>query len=162
MFKPILSITQQKMYHFVLKRQPKSYNGWNKASKMSKDNYKRAIEDAFQKFNQISEPLTANLYGILYHFFKDDRQMDADNLSKPIWDCLEGFLYVDDSQVKLRIAGSFNLSQIDLDILNFNDLSKPILKELLEAFETHDHIVYIECGLLKYSMLKFNSEKNAS
>jgi Holliday junction resolvase RusA-like endonuclease len=149
------------MYSFVLKRKPKSYNGWNKASKMSKDNYKKAIEEAFEKFNRISEPLTDDLYGVLYHFFKEDRQMDADNLSKPIWDCLTGFLYLDDSQVKLRIAGSFKLSQIDVDILNLADLPKPILDELLEAFENHDHIVYIECGLFHHSMLKFNSEKNA-
>jgi hypothetical protein len=128
---------------------------------MSKDNYKRAIEDAFQKFNQISEPLTNDLYGVLYHFFKKNRQIDADNLSKPIWDCLTGFLYVDDSQVKLRIAGSFDLSEIEYDVLNFVDLPEPIVDELLEAFKNHDHIVYIECGLLKYSMFKFNFEKNA-
>jgi Holliday junction resolvase RusA-like endonuclease len=149
------------MYSFVLKRQPKFYNGWNKASKMSKDNYKKAIEEAFEKFNQISEPLTDELYGVLYHFFKEDKQVDADNLSKPIWDCLRGFLYVDDRQVKLRIAGSFKLSEIDLSILNLVDLSEPIRKELLEAFDNHDHIVYIECGLFNPSMIKFNSKKNA-
>ncbi len=77
-------------------------------------------------------------------------------------DCLTGFLYLDDRQVKLRIAGYFDLSKMNFDILNFDDLSAPILDELVEAFKYHDHIVYIECGLLNYSMLKFNSEKNAN
>jgi Holliday junction resolvase RusA-like endonuclease len=160
-FKPILLITQQKMYSFVLKRQPKSYNGWNKASKMSKDNYKTAIEEAFQKLNQISDPLTDELYGVLYHFFRKDLQIDADNLSKPIWDCLTGFLYLDDSQVKLRIAGSFDLSKNNFSVLDIEALPKSISDELVEAFKNYDHIVYIECDLLNRSMFKFNSEKNA-
>jgi Endodeoxyribonuclease RusA len=145
------------MYRFVLKKKPKSYNGWNKASKMSKDNYKAAIEEAFEKFNDLAEPLTEDLYGVLYHFFKENLKMDADNLSKPIWDCLTGFLYLDDSQVKLRIAGSFDLSKNNFSVLDIEALPKSISDELVEAFKNYDHIVYIECGVLNLSMFKFNS-----
>jgi hypothetical protein len=105
--------------------------------------------------------LTDELYGVLYHFFRANLKMDADNLSKPIWDCLTGFLYVDDSQVKLRIAGSFDLSKHNFNILDIETLPKPIVDELVDAFKNHDHFVYIECGRLNYSMFKFNFENNA-
>jgi Endodeoxyribonuclease RusA len=105
--------------------------------------------------------LTDELYGVLYHFFRANLKMDADNLSKPIWDCLTGFLYVDDSQVKLRIAGSFDLSKHNFNILDIETLPKPIVDELVDAFKNHDRFVYIECGRLNYSMFKFNFENNA-
>jgi hypothetical protein len=68
---------------------------------------------------------------------------------------------LDDSQVKLRIAGSFDLSKNNFSVLDIEALPKSISDELVEAFKNYDHIVYIECDLLNRSMFKFNSEKNA-
>jgi Holliday junction resolvase RusA-like endonuclease len=146
------------MHSFILKRQPKSFNGWHKASVSKKEGYKADIEKAFREFYPTHSKLEYELYGVLYYFFKKDFNSDADNLSKPFWDCLSGFLYHDDRQVKLRTVGSFDLSKNDFSILDFSGLEGRIITDLLEAFDSEEHIVYIECGILNYSMFKFSLE----
>lgn len=149
------------MNSFIIKRQPYTFNSWKGASTAKKNSYKSIIRNAFRLFNT-DIILTEELYGTVYHFFNKNVNIDADNLSKPLWDCLTGFLFNDDGQVKIRIAGSFDLSKNDFNVLNFSGLSGEIITELLEAFDTEDHIVYIECGLLNYSMFKFNIESNGN
>jgi len=144
------------MHSFILKRQPKSFNSWRHASAAKKASYKTAIENSFRQFHPTHTTLTEDLYGTLYYFFKRDLDSDADNLSKPLWDCLTGFLFGDDKQVKLRIAGCFDLSKNDFNILDFTGIPGTVVAELLDAFDTEEHIVYVECGTLKYSMFKFN------
>jgi hypothetical protein len=148
------------MHNFILKRQPKSYNGWLKASTAKKKSYQEAIRGAFQHFYPNHSTLERDLYGVLYYFFKKDSNSDADNLSKPFWDCLSGFLFHDDRQLKLRTVGSFDLTKNDFNILDFSGLEGKIITALLEAFDTEDHIVYIECGAIDYSMFKFNFNKS--
>ncbi len=94
-----------------------------------------------------------DLYGTIFYLFKKDFGSDADNLSKPLWDCLSGFLFVDDNQLRLRIAGCFDLSRNDFNILNLSGLSGSVVTELLDAIDEEEHIVYVECGRLEYSML---------
>ena len=149
------------MNSFIIKRQPYTFNSWKGASTAKKNSYKSIIRNAFRLFNT-DIILTEELYGTVYHFFNKNVNIDADNLSNPLWDCLTGFLFNDDGQVKIRIAGSFDLSKNDFNVLNFSGLSGEIITELLEAFDTEDHIVYIECGLLNYSMFKFNIESNGN
>lgn len=149
------------MNSFIIKRQPLTSNSWKNASETKKNNYKNLIQKSFRKFNK-DKKLKNELYGTVYHFYNKNLKIDADNLSKPLWDCLTGFLYDDDGQIKIRIAGSFDLSKNDFNILNFSGLSGEIITELLEAFETEDHIVYVECGLLDYSNFRFNIEANGN
>lgn len=149
------------MNSFIIKRQPLTFNSWKKASATKKTNYKTLIQNAFRQFN-IENKLTNELYGAVYHFYNKNVNIDADNLSKPLWDCLTGFLYDDDEQIKIRIAGSFDLSKNDLNVLNFSGLSGEIITELLEAFDAEEHIVYVECGILNYSNFKFNIEENGN
>jgi len=150
------------MHSFILKRQPKSYNSWRGATGIKKANYKTAIENSFKHFYPTHTTLTEDLYGTMYYFFKKDLESDADNLSKPLWDCLTGFLFTDDRQVKLRIVGSFDISKNDFNVLNFTGISGEVITELLDAFDTEDHIVYIECGHLNHSMFKFNLESSGN
>jgi len=149
-------------HSFILKRQPKSYNGWNQSSATKKANYKQSIVDSFNKYNTLEEVITEELYGLLYYFFKRDYQTDADNLSKPIWDCLRGFLFNDDYQVKLRVAGSVNLSHHDFQIFDTTGLSGDLIIDLIEAVDNEQHFVYVECGSLDYSMFKFNMQTNGN
>lgn len=149
------------MNSFVIKRQPLTFNSWKKASATKKNNYKTLIQTAFRQFNT-ENILTNELYGAVYHFYNKNENIDADNLSKPLWDCLKGFLYNDDEQIKIRIAGSFDLSKNDFNILNFSGLSGDVIIELLESFDIEEHIVYVECGTLNYSNFKFNIEKNGN
>ena len=147
------------MQSFFFKRQPYTFNSWKGASETKKNNYRTLIKESFSQFNT-HNVLPDELYGTVYHFYNRNLNIDADNLSKPLWDCLTGFLFTDDRQVKIRIAGSFDLSENDLTMLDFTRLAPEIITELLEAFETNDHIVYVECGIINYSMFKFNIEIN--
>jgi Holliday junction resolvase RusA-like endonuclease len=146
------------MKNCVLKRQPKSYNSWNKTSQIKKDKYKSDIENAFKKFYPTPTKLAEDLYGIVYYFHRNKNRTDADNISKPIWDCLNGFLYDDDIQIKLRTAGIIDISNGDLEVFDFTNISGEMTLELIEAFETTNNFAYIECGLLHKFMYKFNLE----
>ena len=143
------------MVNFILKGRPLSYNSC-KGNK--RDIYKIALVTSFTNYNPTHTIFTENLYANIYYFFNKDLELDADNLSKPVWDCLNGFLYNDDEQIKIRTAGSFNLTNGDYSVLDFSGLKGQLIIDLLEAFESEEHIVYIECGQFKPSMLKFNIE----
>jgi len=146
---------------FIVPRQPKSYNTWKKNSAKGQ-NYLSDIHDSFKKIYEEHQLLTGDLYGSIYYFFKKDLHNDADNMSKPVWDCLINFLYDDDKQVKLRIAGSFDLGKNDFNELDFSSIPGKVIGEFLEAYDNHDHFLYIECGTLKSSFFKFSIEGNGN
>ncbi|WP_308132008.1 RusA family crossover junction endodeoxyribonuclease [uncultured Flavobacterium sp.] len=145
------------MHCFIFKRQPKSYNSGFK-SDLSKQLYTDALILALNQFNTISSPFEEDLYGIVYHFYKKNVGIDADNLSKPLWDLLKGIMFKDDKQIKLRIAGSIDISSGDFSVFDFSNLKGEVTAELIEAFDTQDHFLYVECGKLKNGMFKFNIE----
>ncbi len=143
------------MYNFIFKERPKSYNS---LKGFKKDNYKIALEKAFHSFNSNHKLLEGSLYATIYYFFNKNFQMDVDNLSKPVWDCLGGFLYDDDKQIRIRTAGSLNLELEDYSVIDMSGLKGEFVLDLLDAFDNEEHIVYIECGKFKPSMFKFNIE----
>jgi hypothetical protein len=143
------------MYNFILKSRPLSYNSCSGTKKI---NYKRSLQSSFVNYNPTHELLEGELYATLYYFYNKDLRLDTDNLSKPIWDCLCGFLFDDDQQIKIRIAGSFDLSNGDYSMIDFSGLQGNILVDLFEAFETEANIFYVECGIFNPSMYKFNIE----
>lgn len=120
-------------------------------------NYKILLNNLIQL-----APFSDDLYGVVYYFHKKNTGTDADNISKPLWDILKGIFFTDDHQIKLRIAGSIDISAGDFSIIDFSNLRGEITAELIEAFETKDHVVYVECGLLNNSMYKFNLEANGN
>ncbi|MBO0936192.1 RusA family crossover junction endodeoxyribonuclease [Fibrella sp. HMF5335] len=151
------------MYSFILNTKPKSYNSWAKASG-SGIRYKDALTNALMSFHPDCVSGEQDMYGLVYHFYKKQEGLDADNLSKPIWDCLRGVLYTDDSQVKLRLAGSFNLLDpvYDYQALDFTGISGDIVSALLNAFETEQHILYVECGTFSADLIRLNLNRDAN
>ena len=143
------------MYNFILKSRPLSYNSCKGYKKV---NYETALKTSFRSYNPTHNVMTGELYANVYYFFNKNLDLDADNLSKPVWDSLNGFLYADDKQIKLRTAGSYDLTSGDYNVIDFSGLQGNFIIDLLEAFESEEHIVYIECGEFKPSMLKFNIE----
>lgn len=143
------------MHNFILKSRPLSYNS---CSGRKKVNYKTAIETSFASYYPIHSILSGELYATIYYFFNENLHLDTDNLSKPVWDCLCGFLYDDDKQIKVRTAGSFDLATGDYTVIDFSGLQGKMIIDLLEAFENEEHVVYIECGKFNPSMYKFNIE----
>ena len=142
------------MYSFVVCNRPKSYN-----SKKSRD-YEQRLTTAFRKGYPLHQSVQTELYGLIYHFYKRDIGIDADNLSKPVWDCLKGVLFDDDKQVKMRIAGSFDLLTNDFSVLDLSGLSQHMAESLLKSIETEDHILYVECGTFTVDIVRLNLEKN--
>lgn len=147
------------MYSFILRQKPNSYNS-NKGKK--KDIYTAKIQSAFKQFYPTHTILTNELYGTFYYFFKRDIKIDTDNISKPIWDGLSEFLYKDDNQIRLRIAGSFDVSINDFNVLDTSGISGEVLVELLDALDTEEHFLYVECGDFHHSLLKFNLFNNGN
>ncbi len=141
------------MYNFIVKRRPLSYN--NRKGKMQ---YGKDLVNAFKSQNPTAKIIKSDAYAIIYYFYNKYEKIDTDNLSKPIWDHLNGVVYNDDEQIKIRIAGSFNLKKEDIHFINFTGLSGSIIANLLAAFDDEDHILYIEIGKKSDTMFKFNIE----
>jgi hypothetical protein len=118
--------------------------------------YMTAIRSSFSSFNPSFVKRSEELYGIAYYFHTRNSGTDADNISKPIWDCLTNFLFEDDRQIKLRLAGCFDLSNKDFDILDVSGVPGNVIAELVDAVANEEHIIYVECGTLRDNMYKFN------
>lgn len=149
------------MHSFILKRQPKSHNKWKRSSTKGQS-YVNNIRSAFSEFYENFTEQSGELYGIAYYFHNKITNTDADNISKPIWDSLSEFLYQDDKQVKLRIAGCFDLRKKDFEILDVSGVPGSVIAAFVEAIQNEDHIVYVECGSLNDNMYKFNLINNGN
>lgn len=71
-------------------------------------------------------------------------------------------MFEDDKQVKMRIAGSFDLTVLDLNILDLSGLPGEIVTKLLDALETEDHVLYVECSNFSMKLLRLNWERNGN
>lgn len=143
------------MHNFILKTRPLSYNS---CKGLKKTIYKTVIESSLLNYNGKLAPLDGDLYAIIYYFYNKALDLDTDNLSKPVWDCLGGLLFNDDQQIKIRIAGSFDLTKGDYNVIDFSGLQGEFIVDLLDAFNNEEHIVYVECGKFKPYLYKFNIE----
>lgn len=142
---------------FIIHRRPKSFNGW-KISDSKSQKYLRVIIESFAGFHPKHEKLTGELYGTVYYFYRNvhpDSRQDADNISKPLWDCLRDVMYLDDKQVRLRIAGIVDLSKDDISQWS---LPPAMIKHFNYAIDNHDHFIYVECGTVHNTMFRFNLE----
>jgi len=152
------------MYNCIVTAKPASYNSWRKKSRTSKATYTEKLRVAFEeRYPELkTTPLTGDLYGIVYYFHRKEvhleQTVDADNLSKPIWDSLGKFLYKDDRQIKLCFAGC-----IDLTKYNLNELEMEALpKEFIKTISNEPNTLYIECGNLELNLFKFKLTNHAN
>ncbi|MEZ0540903.1 RusA family crossover junction endodeoxyribonuclease [Fibrella arboris] len=146
----------------MIKTRPKSYNSWGSTTVAKKKSYIQRIEKAFSTSYPGHIPLNKDLYGLVYHFYKESGGHDADNISKPVWDCLRGILYDDDKRVKMRIVGSFEMTTDYITVIGSSGLSGKLIAELLDALETEDHLLYVECGTFSPAMIQLNIAQNAN
>ncbi len=144
------------MYSFVVTTKPKSYNA------KKTENYKRCILDSFTLAYPSHQLLSHDLYGLVYHFYKSNIGIDADNISKPIWDGLKGILFADDRQVKMRIAGSFSIQTEPFAIFESSRLLGAVITSLATAVQTEEHILYIECGPFTTDLIRLNLGGNGN
>ncbi|MFZ2897251.1 MAG: RusA family crossover junction endodeoxyribonuclease [Saprospiraceae bacterium] len=112
--------------------------------------------DPMPKNPQISsDPLCAKVFYI--HRVPDFK--DADNISKPLWDALNGIAYVDDRQIRyletFKIDESYpGLFEIDITEIDTIDLSA-----ILDFFENiqndQDRILYVSISDHENSNVRF-------
>jgi len=142
------------MYTFLSDSKPRSSNAGNS------EKYNQRIQQAFRNYNAKAIQLEGNLYGVVYYFFIPDREgePDADNISKKIWDALNTIAYLDDKNIKLRIAGVFDLISESIETLK---IPQSALDDFLGMIdEGKEHILYVEIGSLDYiSLQKKNLKK---
>ncbi len=152
------------MYNCIVTIRPASYNSWRKKSLTSKANYKAKLRTAFEeRYPELkTKALTGDLYGVVYYFHKrekhPDQAVDADNLSKPVWDSLEGLLYEDDEQIKLCFAGCIDLTEYGLNRLK--EVSLP--EKFVDTIASEPETLYIECGYLDFDLFKFKLTNHAN
>lgn len=147
------------MFNFVISTKPKSFNS---KDRQKAEAYRNKLQLAFAATHPIHKLLTEELYGVVYHFFRTDIGIDADNISKPVWDALRGIAYEDDKQIKMRIAGSFDLTAYPITILDFSGLSGATIDTLLENIHNQDHVLYVEFGKFTTDMVRLNLEINGN
>lgn len=102
------------MKAFLLKRKPKSVQS------KTKSKYQEYLREAYNEYCDSDAFEEFPLYGKVYYFHRENTRLDADNLSKPVWDALEGLAYEDDSVIKLRHAGIIDLRKRTWNCLTFH------------------------------------------
>ncbi len=121
--------------------------------------YKNAIQNAYERYYEGKLDDT-ELYGLVYHFFRKDIDLDADNLSKPVWDSLTGKAFSDDKQIIIRSSMSIDLtkhefSDFDTTCLSDWDNVGDFLFELSKS-ETN-HLLLIIIGKIEVLSNIFNA-----
>ena len=139
------------MISFVATTTPVSVNA------KSKPRYKEALVSALKATHGDVAPLTGELYGFAYYFHKTRTQLDADNLSKPIWDALNGYLYSDDKSIRIRYSGIIAVTT-GFTVLDITRVPHDTLGSLLTALAHNDHVLYVEVGQFRPNLFTFNGE----
>lgn len=141
------------MQAFICAYRPRSINAKHT------DRFQEQIRQAFATYCTIEQLFDIPLYGIVYYFHKRSNQLDADNLSKPIWDALEGVAYQDDRIIQLRHAGIIDLQKIDLAVLDLSNIPDAVANDIIALAGNRDHILYVEFGPLASEMFTFGHDR---
>jgi Endodeoxyribonuclease RusA. len=113
------------------------------------------VAHAFRLACPDSEPIATDCYGVVYYFPRRYTQLDADNISKTVWDALKSVAYDDDRVVRLRIAGIANLRSPDMVGFDLTKMPGDVAAKLLAMVGQVDHLLYIEVGALRAEMFRF-------
>lgn len=137
------------MQAFLCTYRPRSINAKHT------DRFLERIWEAFSKYCFVEQPIATPLYGIVYYFHNQPNQLDADNLSKPVWDALEGIAYKNDLIIQLRHSGVIDLRKTDLTLVDLSRVPDSVANDIIAFAGTNDHILYVEFGPLQTEMFTF-------
>ena len=131
---------------------PLSYNSRNKAT------YQSQIRSAFLRKFRGTVPTfapTEELYARVYFFTSDGVNVDCDNISKPIWDAVNGLVYVDDRNIVMRTAAVIDVNLHPLNVIDTSSIESGVAADLMQVLASPVvKCLYIECGKFKESMIK--------
>lgn len=102
--------------------------------------------------------MSGSLYARVYYFHSIPNTRDADNISKPIVDALKGHAYMDDNVVVHRTAAIMDMRNTETADLILARIPYNVLQDFLDALDNEQHVLYIEVGQYKHSMLHFGGE----
>jgi hypothetical protein len=122
------------------------------------ERYKAEIGKSFKQFCPEARVAAHPLYAAIYYFHQVPSQQDADNISKPILDSLNGLAYGDDRLVKLRQAAIFDLRSDPLTELDLSNVPAHVLGRFLEMLDSENHVIYVEIGRLSFKQIQFGNE----
>ncbi len=140
------------MRAFLSSQRPRSVN-----ARMT-DRFQERIRQAYHTYYPATDLLAEPLYGVVYYFHNQHNQLDADNLSKPIWDALEGLAFEDDRVIQLRHAGVVDLRSTDMTTFDLSSMPDTVIDDFIEMIGSEDHVLYVEFGNLDQSMFLFGQE----
>ena len=133
---------------------PASYQG----SPNSKTAYKNRLQSCYNR-NYVGKMTAKQLYGQVFHFYKQDLMLDADNISKPTWDALVGLAFDDDRQITVRSAASIDLNVNDMMVVDMDNIPDDVVYDFMDSILSNDHTVYVECGEINSYQELFNQSK---
>jgi Holliday junction resolvase RusA-like endonuclease len=140
------------MIGFLCTFRPRSTNAKNT------EKYKEEIRNSFKYYYPENNLCyDGEIYGISYYFHRRKTDLDADNLSKPIWDALNSILYKDDKIIKLRYSGVYDLGK-SVTRLDLTKMPQKVYLDFLEYIEKCEHIIYIELGKLQDDLYVMGGE----
>ena len=142
------------MYVFLSTIKPRSVRGGRSEA------LKAGLGRAFAGARPGAVPLAGDLYSAVYYFHRAKTELDADNLSKPVLDALEGLAYENDRQVKVRYSGIYDLFRGGFGVLDLDRVPQPHLQHLQGLLTSRkNHVLYVEVGRLHYEEhFRFGSE----
>lgn len=136
---------------------PVSYNNNNTKPKYQERLSKLAKSEAAKQDIFWKKGDKVNLYARVYYFHKGPRQIDADNLSKPVLDALSKIVYEDDNLVIDRQAVKINLREKDGYSLS-DDLSTAWYDKLTRSMDRYSDFLFIEVGELQKISVAFGGK----
>lgn len=142
------------MICFLCEFKPRSVQAKHKQA------YKDAIVASYQKYYpQGTGLIDHDLYAVSYYFYKNRLQIDADNLSKPIWDALQTTIYRDDKVIKLRFSGVYDIGKLgNAESLDVTKMPMNVYSDFLNLIDSSEHIIYVELGSLRNDLYLMGAE----
>ena len=147
------------MISAIIKLRKSTPVSYNSADSKKRERYKGTILDAFSRNYNGKVPKFrkgVELYGHVYYFTSDGTDLDADNISKPVWDALIGIVYDDDKQIVQRTSTVVYTNKHDLIQINGDSYTSAELLQILTG--NNVKCIYVECGYFKETMIEIEKE----
>lgn len=143
------------MISAIIKLRKSTPVSYNSSDSKKRERYKGTIVEAFSRNYNGKVPKFRKgieLYGQVYFFTSDGTDLNADNISKPVWDALIGTIYEDDKQIVQRTSTVIYTKKHNLIQINGNSDTSAELLQILTG--NNVKCIYVECGYFKETMIE--------
>lgn len=147
------------MISAIIKLRKSTPVSYNSSDSKKRERYKGTIVEAFSRNYNGKVPKFRKgieLYGQVFFFTSDGTDLDADNISKPVWDALIGTIFEDDKQIVQRTSTVIYTKKHNLIQINGNSDTSAELLQILTG--NNVKCIYVECGYFKETMIEIEKE----